>query len=494
MSRTRLLPVKDLAIDLHNFRTVAQKNELEATKAMISISPDYFWGLMESLLDDGYLPTENIIVLTDSAGRNQVREGNRRVASLKIMLGLMDKTELDLPPKIVERIAELPADWAKVNSSIPCAIYKTSEADVVDRIVTHTHGKGHKAGRDVWEAVARARHNKVMNGLSEPGLDLLEKYLEHGTNLTQEQKIRWAGRYNVTVLDEAIKKIAPRLGAASSPELAKQYPKVSHKKALDEIVHAIGMESLTFPAIRDSSDFALRFGIPPLDSSAGKNSTNNSPGASSSGGAGGVGSPAGKGSGAGTQGANSPTTTQSGTGSPGGATANPSGSGSSSGGRTSATATTDERSVKKALRALKIFGPNRAKIETLRKEILKLKLKDNPIAFCFLLRSMFEISAKAYCQDHASKPGGPTTVKADGSDRSLTDVLRDIVTHLTQNKTDKQMVKLLHGPSTEIQRRDGILSLTSMNQLVHNSSFTILPSDIPTLFSNIFPLLEQMNK
>ncbi|WP_175774020.1 hypothetical protein [Burkholderia multivorans] len=63
MSKTMLLPVKDLTIDLHNFRTVAQRSELEATKAMISISPDYFWGLMESLLDDGYLPTENIIVL-----------------------------------------------------------------------------------------------------------------------------------------------------------------------------------------------------------------------------------------------------------------------------------------------------------------------------------------------------------------------------------------------------------------------------------------------
>lgn len=284
MQRTRLLPVKDLAIDLRNFRTVAQKNELEATKAMISISPDHFWGLMESLLDDGYLPTENIIVLEDSTGGNQVREGNRRVASLKIMLGLIDAADLGLPPKIVERIAQLSEDWARANSLIPCAIYKASEADVVDRIVTHTHGKGQKAGRDVWEAVARARHNKIMHGASEPGLDLLEKYLEHGSNLTQEQKIRWAGRYNLTVLDEAIKKIAPRLGSVSSPELTKQYPRVSHKKSLDEIIHAIGMESLTFPAIRDSLDFALRFGIPPQASSSGQNPTNNSLGASTSGG------------------------------------------------------------------------------------------------------------------------------------------------------------------------------------------------------------------
>lgn len=47
MQRTKLLPVKDLSINLKNFRTVAQGNEVDATKAMISISPDYFWGLME---------------------------------------------------------------------------------------------------------------------------------------------------------------------------------------------------------------------------------------------------------------------------------------------------------------------------------------------------------------------------------------------------------------------------------------------------------------
>lgn len=38
---------------------------------------------MESLLDDGYLPTENIIVLESPDGKMVVREGNRRVASLK---------------------------------------------------------------------------------------------------------------------------------------------------------------------------------------------------------------------------------------------------------------------------------------------------------------------------------------------------------------------------------------------------------------------------
>jgi hypothetical protein len=490
MQRTQLLPVNDLAIDLQNFRTVAQKDEVEATKAMISISPDYFWGLMESLLDDGYLPTENIIVLENPTNGYQVKEGNRRVASLKIMLGLIDLTDLELPEKIIERIRQLSADWINSNTQIPCTIYQLSEASVVDRIVTLTHGKGQKAGRDAWEAVARARHNKIVNGVSEPGLDLLEKYLAHGTNLTHEQKLRWAGKYHLTVLDEAIKKIAPRLGATSSVELAKLYPQISHKKPLDDILHAIGMESLTFPAIRDSKDFALRFGIPPLPPSTGQNPT-----ANSSGGTTGTGASSNVGASSGAQATTNPTANPVNARSQ--TNPSPTIQGNSNlitGRKTLATATNDEKSVKKAIRSLKLYGANRAKIETLRKEILKLKLKDNPIAFCFLLRSMFELSAKAYCQDHASQPTAPKLTKNDGSDKTLADILRDIVNYLTQNKTDKQMVKLLHGPLTEIQRPDGILSITSMNQLVHNPSFTILPNDIPALFSNIFPLLDQMNK
>jgi hypothetical protein len=402
-----------------------------------------------------------------------------------------------LPEKLSERIAELPREWEKENSKVPCTVYKQSEADIVDRIVTRTHGKGQKAGRDPWETVARARHNKIENGAAEPGLDLLEKYLKHGENLSSEEKVRWAGRYNLTVLDEAIKKIAPRFGVNSGPELAEKYPKISYKDPLDAIIHAIGVESLTFPGIRESSDFALRFGVPPVASTS---SDGNSNGASAAGNP--VSSTLATSSGGNTAGSGSSTAnsgsssvgTSSGTSSTNTAGGVGASSGAPSAGKIGAAATNDERSVKRLLRTLKLFGPNRSKVETLRKEAMKLKIKDNPIAFCFLLRSMFEISAKAYCQDHETELAAPKSVKADGTDRILSDVLRDIVSHLTKNNTDRQIIKLLHGPHTEIQRKDGILSLTSLNQLVHNSSFTIIASDIPTLFSNIFPLLEQMNK
>lgn len=423
MLRTRLLPVRDLAIDLNNFRTVVQPNELEATKAMISISPDYFWGLMESLLEDGYLPTENIVVLENSSGKYDVKEGNRRVASIKIMLGLIDKKDLGLPQQISDKINGLPKEFISAISAIPCAVYQQSEASIVDKIVANTHGKAEKAGRDAWEAVARARHNRDKNGQAETALDLLEKYLLHATNCTQEQKDRWAGKYRLTVLDEAIKRIATRFSVQSSPDLVRSYLALPLRKQLDDVIYAIGMETLTFPGIRESDDFALRFGIPPLNQPPANTSA---AATATSGGVSGAaptrGGPTGGGltSGAGTN----PNSAASNNSSAGAAGSGGAISGARAGGRVSTSATNDEKSVRKSLRELKLYGPNRAKIDTLRKEMLKLKLQDNPIAFCFLLRSVFEISAKVYCQDHASQPNSPKAVKADGNDRSLSDVLR----------------------------------------------------------------------
>jgi hypothetical protein len=51
----------------------------------------------------------------------------------------------------------------------------------------------------------------------------------------------------------------------------------------------------------------------------------------------------------------------------------------------------------------------------------------------------------------------------------------------------------LHGAMTEIAKTEGILSVTSMNQLVHNTTFSVTTGDVCTTFGNIYPLLEAMN-
>ncbi|RLA94599.1 MAG: hypothetical protein DRG83_19555, partial [Deltaproteobacteria bacterium] len=94
MPKMQPLPVNDLILDLKNYRTVPQNNETDAINTLISIDPSGFWALMDSLLEDGYHPTENIIVL-QSDGRYIVKEGNRRIAILKIIFRYAKDIDID---------------------------------------------------------------------------------------------------------------------------------------------------------------------------------------------------------------------------------------------------------------------------------------------------------------------------------------------------------------------------------------------------------------
>ena len=81
MPTIKRIEVKNLKLDLKNFRTVVQTSEHKAIHAIVAINPDWFWALVDSLLDDGYHPTENILVLKHGRDSTDltVKEGNRRV-------------------------------------------------------------------------------------------------------------------------------------------------------------------------------------------------------------------------------------------------------------------------------------------------------------------------------------------------------------------------------------------------------------------------------
>jgi hypothetical protein len=450
MPKTKHEKVESLQLDLHNYRTVHQSDEEHAINALIGIDPDRFWALMESLLDDGYTATENIIVL-DLGNQMVVKEGNRRIGALKLILGI--HKNVDVPAHIQQRILSLSTRWLNENRQVPCVIYAQSELALVDKLVSRTHAKGEKAGRVDWTAVARARYGRDQNNASEIGLDLLEKYLTSGKNRTTQQAERWAGEYPLTVLDEAIQKLAPHLKLQNAAEMVAQYP-TNNKRLLDRILYDIGISQLGFKELRATNRFwGLAYGVVQAKLQEGL--------------------------------AHPLPTGASGTSKSAAAT-------KSTKAQPQAHASNDPKSVRKALREFKVRGNGRDKVVTLVNEIKSFKLEEYPHAFCFVLRSIFELSAKAYCQDH-KRSGGPTFKKADGSDRKLVDALRDITRHLTANNTEREKLKQLHGAMAEMGKPNALLSVTSLNQLVHNPSFSILPSDISLVFWNVLPLLQEMN-
>lgn len=479
MPESKAIAVAELTLDLANFRTVRQKSEIAAVQAIIATSPDRFWALVDSLLADGFLPTENILVLRSGRGgaTKTVKEGNRRVAALKLLHGLIPTTKLAVPDDLLPRIRGASSEWRSANAFVPCAVYKSSESATVDRIVTLAHGKGEKAGRDQWNAVARARHNRDVNSGAEPALDLLEAYLDVGMNLTAHQKARWSGDYPVTVLEEAIKRIAQRLGLPNAAAVAKSYPSIVHRDGLEALLADVGMRELGFELIRAKDvDFGARYGFPAVTSTARqpKSASSSPSGASTS--SRGPNNPSGP---------QSPTTGTSSTG--------VSASGGPPAPKPKALSLNDPKAVQRLLKTFVPRGKGREKVVALKEEAARLDVGKTPFAFSFVLRSMFEISAKAYCGDHG-KSGGPSLVKSDGTDRSLADVLRDIVKHLTKNSSDKAMVKALHGAMTELGNPNSFLSVTSLNQLVHNPKFAVSPTEVTIRFGNVFPLLEELNK
>ena len=266
MPTSQQLPVKDLKLDLKNFRTVQQKTEIDAVKAMISISPDRFWALMESLIDDGFIPTENIIALRSALDTSlTVKEGNRRIAGLKLIHGILNSASFGLPSNIQAKISAITTQWKAENGTVPCTMYESSDAAKVDKIVNLTHGKGDKASRDKWTSVASARHNRDMNKATEVALDLLEKYLIRGKNITTLQKERWSGDYPLTVLDEAIKKLATRLDVTSTAEIPKNYPKLKYVKELENLLLGIGNKTIQFKHVRSTTDdIGVKIGLPAI--------------------------------------------------------------------------------------------------------------------------------------------------------------------------------------------------------------------------------------
>lgn len=364
--------------------------------------------------------------------------------------------------------------WKKQNEKIPCVVFSNAEDAAVRKIVSRVHGAVEAASRVGWGSIAKARFNRDNNQQSEPGLDLFEKFLANTKEISPITAQLWAGSYPITILDEALKRVATRIGYKTSREVSDAYPKLkNYRKAIDAIVIDIGNDQLGFDRGGDNqkgvrgTDFGVSLGIPPLAN--GNSNSQNSVGSTP-------------------------------------VTPNPTSATSAqntgiqpipqkSGRKISAIPINDPRTIKRELRSFIPKGSEREKLDTLIQYLKYIKIDKTSHAFCFVLRSVFELSARAYCNDNASS--GVKFYNAQGEARKLKDILVDIIIHLvTDPATGKKIQsksQQLHGASTEINDSNSLLSVTSMNALVHSQTFAVSPTHICIVFAKVLPLLKAMN-
>lgn len=107
--------------------------------------------LMSSICQQGYVSAEPLLVVPIDSGKYTVVEGNRRLASLKLLknpsLATIKQTSID---EIVREAAE------PIPESVPVLVYE-SRNDVLDYL-----GYRHVTGVERWDSLAKARYLKQL--------------------------------------------------------------------------------------------------------------------------------------------------------------------------------------------------------------------------------------------------------------------------------------------------------------------------------------------
>jgi len=341
----------------------------------------------------------------------------------------------------------------------------------VDDIVSLTHGKGEMASRDGWTSVATARHNRDAKGKVEPALDVLEKFLGESNLITGIQRESWSGDYHLTVLHELLRRLALEMNLSKVSDVAELYVKAQLSPNFNNLIFEIGQGAVGFNELRGIDEWAKILAQLGVASKPEKSTSE---------------------AGSGTQ-VSGPTKGQgvAKVSAKGGSAKSPASSASK------AMAVTDSRYLPTMLKKLVVYGNGREKIVALKDEASKLNVEKHPLSFCFTLRSMLELSARAYCTDNGisltEHPKGKTSGKMD---KKLIAILReakdDILLKLP--KEDKAAItKELHGAFAELNLKESFLSVTTLNQLIHGATMMTSSGHISAVFANLLPLLQHLN-
>lgn len=164
-----------LDFDLENPRFEPMRNQLEALQAVASSSPTKLVKLAEHIVENGINPAERLILVAGPGGRFVVAEGNRRLATLKLLAKPELLQTLKVPNSTATSIRKLATTFDRdLADSLDAVIFeeKSDAATWID--LKHT-GENEGAGTVGWDGLQTARHRK-----SDPAVKLLDYAQEQG--------------------------------------------------------------------------------------------------------------------------------------------------------------------------------------------------------------------------------------------------------------------------------------------------------------------------
>lgn len=481
------LRIDQLLLDVANPRFEAVGGQREALQSVINDQGSKLAKLAQSIAERGLNPMDRLLVAPSKGAPSKfvVREGNRRIAALKILQNPDVLGTLDVPAPLARRLQTSAQDFdSKSLTRVPCFVISSDEeADYWIRL-RHT-GENEGVGVVDWNGIATSR----FRGGDTPAAHALAFVLKFGGFDDQERDDlrRWFPITNLARL-LATPDVRARLGLTKDgKDVVTTLPAAEALRPLERIVRELsrldpGRPSVTriktkalqktwLDEISDSLPDLTKAGgakrplqsFKPVDFPKAKGGTSGG-GPSGSGAAGGSGGPGG---------------TAGGTvGGTAGAVGGPAGS--------SKPVAADPNRPTLVPRSFHLAIPN-PKIAAIFRELKTLKLKDHPHSISVMLRVFLELSVDV----HLTRNGKPLEVPHGGGS--------DGTNLLSLHVKIKQSVDIMAPTKAARKTYEGVVSISGnernplhtkfLHGYVHNPNFTPLIDDLRSAWDNAEPFL-----
>lgn len=176
------IKLTSLFVNTENYRFEPISSQKEAINKMVEDQGDKLYYLVDDIIINGLSPVDQIIV-TNSENANMyiVLEGNRRVTSLKLLNNpaLIDDRYISLRKKF-QKLQKENSDAVSQLKSINCIIFKNpSEADIW--IKRKHSGELNGIGTVTWNAQQKQRFEEKTEGKSSIPLQIITLLKSHDT-------------------------------------------------------------------------------------------------------------------------------------------------------------------------------------------------------------------------------------------------------------------------------------------------------------------------
>lgn len=190
------LKIEDLVLDHDNPRITRAEGQRQTLQKVVKEQKSKLVRLAESIVEHGLSPIERLMVMqvSEKPKRYIALEGNRRIATLKLLSNPAVMTGLEMPDGMQRAIEQL-AKVFEPNRVEPIKCYEMPSREAGRYWIELRHN-GEDEGRGVvgWKPIVAARYRK-----KEPAIQAFEMVLEHG-GFSEDEAEQLRNGFSLTTL------------------------------------------------------------------------------------------------------------------------------------------------------------------------------------------------------------------------------------------------------------------------------------------------------